>query len=283
MNTQTCALSIVSVLRLSMLCAVPCFTGCTTASSFLPSVGFKKLDVTDISFEDIASDFVFEVDNPNPIEISLANFDYTLTFEDVEWITGDDPDGLVIAADDGSEVALPVELTFSELYEMIQAVRGEDEIDFNLQGSLGFDTPWGDVNLPYDADGDFPALRTPTFSFAKIKVADLNWTTAEIDLDFDVDNDHGSSLIFDNFAYALDLEDNSFASGNVDNLGEVMGGTTDTLTIPIEVTLLDAGAAAFDALTSDQVEMGIQASTDVDTPFGILPLTINESGNVEIE
>jgi hypothetical protein len=36
-------------------------------------------------------------------------------------------------------------------------------------------------------------------------------------------------------------------------------------------------------LDDDQADLDLRASTDVDTPFGVVPLSIDEHGNVTIE
>ena len=83
---------------------------------------------------------------------------------------------------------------------------------------------------------------------------------------------------------ALSLEGSSLASGLVDDLGTVDGATEGTLTLPIEVSFVDAGAGVIDAITNGgQVELGLAAGTEVDTPFGIVPLSIDETGNVSVD
>jgi len=265
------------------LCLLP-LVGCEEIDPFLPSVSFERLDVHSVTFEAVDADFVFVVDNPNPIDINLARFDYALAFEEVEFLVGDDPDGLELGAVGESEVALPVGFTFESLFDLIDATRGEDVVDFGLTGSFGFNTPAGQVNLPYAADGDFPALRTPTFTFDTVRVDDLTWAGATLDVDLGVDNDHGSNLIFENFEYDIALEDSDLASGLIEDLGTVDGATAGTLTLPIDVSFADAGNGIYDAITGgDKVNLGLSASTDVDTPFGVVPLTIDETGSVSFE
>lgn len=252
--------------------------------AYYPTIAFDRLDVNSVDWETADTNFVFRVDNPNPVDITMASFDYALAFEGEEWLSGDDPDGLTLAAADGSEVALPVTLNFADLYDMVQAIRGEDTIDFNLAGSFGFDTPIGPVELPYNADGGFPALRTPSFGFDEIRVADLSLSGATIELDLDVDNDHASTLTFDNFDYTLTLEGEDVGEGSVATLGAVDGATTGVVTLPLDISFGSAGVALYSALLdgSGNVSAGLAASTDVETPFGTIPLDIDKNGRVKL-
>ena len=108
------------------------FFGWDIAKCLLFPFGSKSID-----FEHVESDFVFSVDNPNPVGFSIDNFDYNLAFEEIDWANGDNADGLQILPDDESLVALPVEIVWTELFDMVQALRGKDNIDFNLDGNFG--------------------------------------------------------------------------------------------------------------------------------------------------
>ncbi len=268
---------------LALLPLVLLGTGCEVLGDYMPTVAFERLDVRSVDWQGADADFVFKVSNPNPVEVKLARFDYRLSFADVEWLLGDDPDGLVLGAEGGSELALPVAIEFQSLYELVQATRGLDTIPFGLEGSFGFNTPAGMVDLPYDADGDFPALRTPKFSFKKLRVTELDWTEATVGLDLNVDNEHESNLVFENFGYTLKLAGSSVGTGLIPMLGAVEGAETGTLTVPLTIDFLSTGTAIYDALSGNSVSVGLSASTDVQTPFGPVPLTVDETGRVNIE
>ena len=148
--------------------------GCTESGSLL-DVEFDRLDVNSVSWDDVDTDFVFKVTNPNPIGVRMQRFTYELAFDGVDWVSGDDPDGLQIAAADESEVALPALVGFVELYDMVQAVRGSDDVPFEISGIFGFDTDLGAIDIPYAADGTFPAVRRPTIDFSTVRLASIDW------------------------------------------------------------------------------------------------------------
>lgn len=260
-------------------------TGCEEIEPFLPTVTFQRFDVQDIDFEDADVDFVFAVNNPNPVEVSLSSFSYAFGLEGVDLLDGDDADGLTLDAVGSSEMALPVHLTWQDAWDTVQAMRGEDYVDFGLRGNFGFDTPIGEALIPYDEGGDFPALRTPKFSFKKVRVQNIDVfnQTARIEVDLGVANDHASTLLFENFDYDLSLGGRKVATGRMNELGEVLGAEEGEFSIPATVDLLDAGDVVWDALNGrGDLRVGLAATTDVDTPFGILPLAVDESGDVEV-
>ena len=261
-------------------------TGCEELEPYTPKVNFQSLDVEEITFDDVDVDFVFSVDNPNPIDIGLSSFSYNLGFEEVDLLSGSNEDGFALEAVGSSELRLPVSMLWTDAWDTVQATRGLDTIGFGLDGHFGFDTPLGEARIPYDEGGEFPALRTPTFTLQRLKVTDLDlWSqTASLDIELGVDNDHGSTLFFDAFDYQLSLGNDQVASGLVSELGGVDGATEGALTLPVDIDLLNVGTATYSALTGrGDLNVGLDATMDVDTPFGILPLAMDESGNLSVE
>jgi len=257
--------------------------GCEQAEPFLPTVSFERMDILEIDFDGVEADFVFEVYNPNPIAVSAARFDYALSFADIELLSGEEPDGWQFAASGASELTLPTGFGFQTLFEVVDAVRGEDEIDFGLEGAFGFDTPLGPLDLPFAEGGAFPAPRKPKISLDRLFVQDLSLRGADLQLDLTIDNDHGSKLDFLDLNWDVDLGGISIAGQRVQQWGEVEGATTGVLSLPISLDFLTVGQALYQVLTEQTVEATFNADVSVDTPFGILPLELATSRTLDLE
>jgi len=270
----------------ALLAAVSVSGGCEELQPFLPTVSFKTMEVKEIDFEKVDSDFIFSVNNPNPVDIGLSSFDYNLGFEGVQLVEGDDADGFQLKAVGDSELRLPVGLVWKSVWDTFQATRGVDTVGFGLDGHFGFNTPIGEITLPYTENGQFPALRTPKFSFSAVAVGrvDQSTLTARINVDVGVLNEHASTLFFNNFDYKMKLGGVRVASGILPDIGEVAGAEQGTLTIPVDVDLVNTGTTVWNALTGGgNLAVGLDANTDVDTPFGVLPLHVDESGDVNVQ
>ena len=248
--------------------------GCAEAEPFLPTVRFEGMKVNEVSWTDISTDFEFTVENPNPVRLGVASFEYALDLQDIPLISGDRNEGFQMQPQASSPLVLPVDLVFAETWDVVDAARGVDEIDFGLAGQFGFDTPIGMVEIPFNEAGAFPALRTPQLRFTQFRVAEVTLTDATLELDVAVDNSHGSTLFFDNFSYDLVLANEPVASGVI-NTFDVAGDAEGVVTLPIEINLLSAGFTIVDAIVSGgKLDLQMSAGTDVETPFGILPLTV---------
>ncbi len=258
--------------------------GCTGGdfSAFIPTVKFQRLELTGIDFEHIDVDFVFDVKNPNPIGIPLARFSYALGLEGIELISGDDPEGIDLAADATSELSLPVGLNFANIFDAVEATRGLDYLGFGLQGNFGFDTDLGPVDIGIDEEGSFPALRTPRIDLGQLRIESADERDVQFGLDIDLDNDHGSALDFSNLDFQMSFAGARVGDGAMEEVAEVPGATTKTVTIPFGVDYIDAINALAAAASGERLDVDLAANVDVDTPFGLLPLTIDERGNIDV-
>jgi LEA14-like dessication related protein len=250
--------------------------------SFLPTVRFDRLDVKAVSFEDIDVDFVFAVDNPNPVGFPVDRFGYALELAGVELLAGDTVDGLQLAAEGSSDVALPVHFAFASLYEAVQASRGEDTLPFALRGNFGWDTDLGPVDVAMDEDGEFPALRKPAVRLSDLRMGGVTGSEVGATLDLDVDNDHGSPLGLANLDFDVRLGGTRVGGGALADAGVIDGASHRTVSLPMALDLVGAASAIAAAATGGSVDLGLGASLDVDTPFGVVPLTLDEQGNVRV-
>lgn len=258
-----------------------CLTG-SDLSSIIPSVKFNSLELTAISWEKIDVNFNFDVDNPNPIDIPLQRFNYGLALSGIDILEGDSPDGLNLSAEGTSQMALPVSLSFAGIYDAVEASRGVDTLPFGLRGGFGWDTDIGPVDVNFDEEGDFPALRLPEIKLGELAVVDYDSTAANFNLGLGVDNDHGSALDFNNLDFNVKFAGVNVGQGKQDTLGEVEGATEKTLDIPFSVDYGKAVEAIAAAASGDKLKVDLGADMDVDTPFGIVPLSIDENGNLSI-
>lgn len=266
-------------------------TGCEELlpllQDYLPQVRFQTLTVDTIDFEQAEVDFVFEVDNPNPIDVKLSSFSYALGLADTPLFDGDNQEGFQLEASGASELRLPVSLRWEDTYNTIQATRGLDVVDFDLAGQFGFDTntdELGELQVPYNEDGNFPALRTPKFRFKSVRAGQVDFSNflnpkVPIEIALGIDNAHESTLFFDRFDYGISINGTQLATGLV-NTFDVEGDNEGELMLPLELSATSAGLTLINLIAGggQQIDIGIDANMDVDTPFGIVPLTITEDG-----
>lgn len=252
---------------------------------FLPTVRFDKVLLDGINWKKADLRFRFMVDNPAPLKVGLASFSYALALEGINLFEGDNPDGVKLKPEGSAPLVFPFTMRWKALGDLLQKTRGRDELGFVLNGDLGFNTPVGVAPLPYRAAGNVPALRKPKFGLQGIKLLDFKplQNLARIGIDIDVENLGGSVFSFSGFDYGLSFGGNRVAGGVVERLGQVGADTKERLRLPVDLSLLGVGATVVDALANkSNLATKLNAQLKVGTPFGDIPLSIDETGRLQI-
>lgn len=253
---------------------------------YTPKLHFKTLSVQGLSFQKIDVDFVFTIDNPNPLDVKLDTFSYALGLEGVRLLSGVNEQGVALKAHGSSELALPVSLAFKDIFAAVSAASGKDNLTFALSGDFGFNTPVGVAKVPFEEEGSFPVIHAPDVSLEGLQMGklDLLSQTATLNLQIAVANPRsGSALSFSGFDYNIALGASRVASGLVNDIPEVEAGARQVVTIPLNLDLRSIGVALVSAITGKQsVDVKLGATVQVGTPFGKVPLSIDQAGNLKI-
>ena len=268
------------------------FTGCPKVlqdldlDQYKPTVRLKNLDVQDVNFQGADTEFVFNVRNPNPIAVTLANLTYDLDLAGVNFFTGQKPDGMSLDAAADTELRIPVNVQFANLIKLAGDIKGADNVPFGLKGNIGFNTPIGVIELPYDESGEFPMLQKPDISFQGLRVTDLAvlQNKASLGLDLNVTHKQASILNFQDFKYDMYLKGTKVGGGTIAQFATIEPNETGVVTIPIDLNLLEAGTAIVGAIKDrDEIKVRLDADLNVDTPFGVLPLDLDKSKMLQLK
>ncbi len=138
-----------------------------------PQVKYSNFNLTGISFEKANLVFNFTINNPNPIGLDEALYDYKLSINGVQLLDAKD----IKFKMPGSQVTtinLPVEIkyervftTVAKLLESIAA--GNKTVPFELNGTFHFDFVALPFNIPFNEKGQIPLPEAP-----KIEASNLN-------------------------------------------------------------------------------------------------------------
>ncbi len=248
---------------------------------YTPKIRFDKLALQKIDFKDIAVDFVFNVQNPNPISVKLDQFGYALGLEGHEFVKGRNTDGFQLKSKGDTELSIPVALAFSDIFNLVKDVDGKDDIAFSLAGDFGFNTPVGMANVPFKEEGRFPVVRPPSISLKGAKLAELNVlkNKATLNVDLGFKNDKGGApLKFKGFDYGLKLAGTQVSSGVLDNVPDAPAGQEQVVTLPVNLDLMALGRTMITTLQGkNPVDVGLDAKVMVGTPFGEIPLDVAQT------
>lgn len=254
-------------------------------SSYTPQVSFDRMELGKPTWEAVDATFVVSVRNRSPINLNLARYTWALALADSPFLSGDGTDGVELAANATRPLEIPVRLVFADLVRTAKATRGQAAVPYGLKGDLTVQTPLGPITVPYDHQGELPALRPPKIQVQGIRVASIDVMKARADLALDLalTGEGGGAMSLEAAKWSLALAGSPVADGVADVLGRVDGDASTPVTIPIGINLLKLGTATVSALQKKQpVAVRFQADLSVATPLGPIPLKVDEAGQVPV-
>lgn len=252
---------------------------------YLPKVRFERFEITRISFEEVDTLFVVEIENPYPVGLDLGSYRWSLRLAGNDFLRGRDQDPSRIKPGGTSRVRIPVTLGFRQIVQTVQDLRGAEAAPFTFSGNVGLKTPVGDVSLPFRARGEIPVLEAPRIAFQGVRLdrIDVREGKATIALDLGLTPQGAHPMAFDSFDYGVTIGGKRVVGGLVKSFGEVTSGATKKVSVPVTVNLVSVGETIFSAISGGgKLDFGLKASLSVGTPFGPVPLSIDERGTFRV-
>lgn len=129
----------------------------------LPSVKVSSLKLNKIGLTTASLNLALQVDNANPLQFLLNQFQYDFLVAGKSWANGISDKKMTIAKNGKSEINIPIELNFLQMGQTAyQILTGSNQIDYQFDGNLNFDTSMEmlkNVNLPINTSGKIDLTR----------------------------------------------------------------------------------------------------------------------------
>ena len=252
-----------------------------------PEVSIKDYQISDLSLRDVEITFDLNIENPNPVGITLDSYSYQLDIEEHAFLDGTNKNRTEINAQSNKVVQLPVRFTFSELFESVKSVVNQDEVNYTIGADLNLNIPvLGALNIPVEKKGTLPVLKLPSLNVADLKVKNISFTSAQLELNVTVDNPNSFMMKLEDVGYKLDINGLKSFSGVIPKSLTLPKNETESVTIPIEVNLAQLGMSAYQALVNKQAfEYSFSGSATVDSDLPIFSssaFNFDKTGLVDI-
>jgi LEA14-like dessication related protein len=253
-----------------------------------PEVRIAATELEALSFSGLTLRFDVEIENPNPIGIGLAGFDYELQIEDIPFVNGEVQDKVTVAARDRSIIPLPVELGFEEIAQTIDALKGKEEAAYRLSSGFTFDLPvLGRIRVPVQTEGSFPVLRAPRLQVVSLRLNEISLSGANLDLDLELINRNSFKVFVESLEYRFQVDGRDWASGMRQERVRIPDNNSARLTIPIELDFGAVGRGVYQMiLGGERLQYALKANIEVGTSLRALEqaaLPFELSGQLRIQ
>jgi len=243
-----------------------------------PKVSFRSAELVGLSFSDADMLFVLEIENPNPFGVHMAGFDYDFKIDDATFVSGKKDDRLDIDAGGTSSVELPLNLIYGDLFNSFSSLVDRDESSYEITLGFSFDLPvLGMIRIPVSREGVLPVLRIPNIRYGELRLTNLSFTEAELELTLHLVNPNALKLNLSSLSYNLEIDRNPWVQGVLQRSVEVGEHEEGVITLPFSLSFIDIGLGAYNMLNNrNEVEYRVSGNYGFTTS---LPL-IGEVGSV---
>ena len=245
-----------------ILWLLPLLAGCSLVRSAVssafdkPTLAFREARLPSIDFDGAELDLVFLVTNPNSVGLDLTRASYNLEVEGHKVAAGTPKNGLKIPGGGSAEITFPAKVQWNEIAPALEALFAMDQVHYKASGELGL----GSVTLPLQHEGTFAAPKMPKVDLGSPQVTSLTLTGARLALPLKIANVNGFPLPLGGILGTVDIAGATVGRIAMPEAAPVPSNGETTVSIPLNVSFLQTGAAVAQALRSGVAEVKVDAT-----------------------
>ena len=114
-----------------------------------PRIQVHKVEFGNFNLSGGTAVFVLDIQNPNRFPIPLSGFDYGLRLNGIQVASGVKEQRVTIQAGQSHKLEVPLNLSFSNMLNMLPGLLRNRNINYDLGGSVHL--PW--FNIPFQRTG----------------------------------------------------------------------------------------------------------------------------------
>jgi len=252
-----------------------------------PIISVTGVKVNKLSFESIGLLFDLKVANPNPLALTLAGLDYDLKLNGASAVSGEQPQGIDIAAEGESTVQLPVSLNYQTLYKTFAGLRYEDQVNYAIDIGLSFKIPFlGTHRFPVSHEGPIPLPKRPSISVTAIELNRLNVAGADLNLKIKVKNPNAFGVILKSIKYDFDVDGKKWLDGKSFQDFNFAAKQEKEMRFPISLNFFQIGQSVFQLINgSSDLDYVFKGNLDMETDLpliGKVSLPFTQSGQMPL-
>lgn len=252
-----------------------------------PKVSVTGQRLTHLDFRQVNMAFDIQIDNPNPVAISLAGLDYDLKLAGHSFASGKQDKQMGLKAYGRSGFELPLSMRFSDIYQGLDKLKGKDQVPYELTTGLVIDVPLlGKLRYPVTAKGTLPLPKPPKVSLKSLSLEKMSFSGATLALKLGVDNPNGFGVALDKLNYDFKVNGKRWVTGARQSLGNIAKNRSNEITLPITLNFMELGSGLYSLLNSGQA-LNYSLSGKLDATaghqlIGSFNVPIDTSGQVRL-
>ena len=146
--------------RILLVVALLVLPALLAGCSVQPTAKITGVKLGAMSLQNATLVFDVDVTNPYPVPLPMTNLDYSLSTSGQKFLDGEAKTLGTVPASGSRVLSVPIKISFLELFNAVQGVKGKSEIPYTAILGLGVDAPLlGTMRLPMEKKS---ILKLPT-------------------------------------------------------------------------------------------------------------------------
>ena len=134
-------------------CPLPACSRLAERAFTQPTIGVRAVKLRSVGLTGGSIVVALAIANPNPYPLPVQRAVYSFALADsTEVGRGESAAAFTLPAHDSTVVQLPVDVSWQGLRAAARDASGDGTVDYLLKGSVTLDTPFGNPNVPFEAD-----------------------------------------------------------------------------------------------------------------------------------
>lgn len=225
-----------------------------------PTLTLRSANITNVNLGGLSLDTTWQLDNPNPLGLSLSSIEYALFVDGHQVIAGAPPNGLQLPANGSAELRFPANVKFVDLGGVVETFLTRDRARYRVQGSVGMQTPIGELKLPLATEGDFEVPKVPQVQLGNPRVTNLSFTGATVEFPLTVTNRNGFPMPISQVSGTISVAGAPLGTLSTGDLGQMTAKGARQVALPLQVNFLSAAGAAVTAIRGGNAQVQFNAA-----------------------
>ena len=264
----------------AVLIALLALTGCASLSPIVrtPEVSFQNLKIEEASLTDGIFNFIFVVNNPNPVGLRASRITYALKINGASFINGKLDRGISLPSNGAGQMAIPVHIRYLDAFDsMVDMVRRKTAA-YDISGKFYI----GPIAIPYQARGVFNLPQMPKIRLENIRIEQLSLLGARLRCRLNLDNTNDFALPLQRLDYNLKLGKTSFAQASAKPAGPIAAKSETGMDLSLDVSFAQLGASAYQLLQGKSTDYRLDGKLVMDKGSGSKLLPFSLGGKVPL-
>lgn len=217
----------------------------------LPKLEVMNFQIKSIEEEQIMLEMQAMIDNKMPLSFRIDSVTYQILLEGEEIAKSTYPDSITLEANDSSELTLPLTLYQQQISSTMDqvAARNTDSIAYDLYAQVYTNLPFmEDKPIDVELSKEVPFIRKIEVSLDGASMQKFGLQETEITLTVEVINPNQFAFQASHIAYLFNVDGDSLASGNIEEMTSIDPHDTSYIEIPVRLKLAEIGESAFNLL-----------------------------------